>query len=248
MSQLPTCRACRGGKDFTPGIAMAFQPIVQVDTRTVYAGEALVRGPQGESAASVLAAVDEDNRYAFDQACRIKAIEAAAHIGLQALLSINFMPNAVYNPEHCLSATLEATERCRWPLSSIIFEVSEQEHVSDPAHLLEILRAYRARGLKTAIDDFGAGYSGLTLLADFQPDLLKLDMALVRGIDRDRNRQAITRHVARMCDDLGVRVIAEGIETADESAALTDLGIPLQQGFLFARPALGALPPVHWPH
>ncbi|BBJ97384.1 EAL domain-containing protein [Xanthomonas campestris] len=247
MPTLPVCRACRDGQDFPTAITMAFQPIVDVATRRIYAGEALVRGVDGASAASILGAVDERNRYAFDQACRIKAIECAEAIALPALLSINFMPNAVYNPEHCLRATLEATEHYQWPLHSIIFEVSEQEHMADPAHLLGILRAYQARGLKTAIDDFGAGYAGLGLLADFQPDLLKLDIALVRGIHTDRSRQAIVRHVTGMCEELGIAVIAEGIEEADEYRTLRDLGIHLQQGYLFARPQLRALPPVHWP-
>ncbi|MCC4602406.1 EAL domain-containing protein [Xanthomonas campestris] len=247
MPSLPICNACRDGHAFPTAITMAFQPIVDVAARTIYAGEALVRGINGESAGSILAAVDAHNRYAFDQACRIKAIECAARIALPALLSINFMPNAVYNPEHCLRATLEATAHYGWPLDAIIFEVSEQEHLADPSHLLDILRTYRARGMKTAIDDFGAGYAGLGLLAEFQPDLLKLDIALVRGIDTDRSRQAIVRHVTRMCEELGIAVIAEGIEHPDEYCTLRDLGIHLQQGYLFAKPQTGELPQVHWP-
>lgn len=228
-------------------ITMAFQPIVAVSSRVVFAHEALVRGAQGESAGQVLAQVTADNRYAFDQACRVRAIEQAAALALPALLSINFMPNAVYIPAHCLRATVAAATRHGWPLSSILFEVTEQEVMRDPAHLLDILRTYRDVGLKTAIDDFGAGYSGLNLLADFTPDLLKLDMHLVRGIDQDRKRQAIARHGAALALELGIAVIAEGIETADESRALQDLGIDLQQGYLFARPQLDGLAPIHWP-
>lgn len=228
-------------------ITMAFQPIVAVSSRVVFAHEALVRGAQGESAGQVLAQVTADNRYAFDQACRVRAIEQAAALALPALLSINFMPNAVYIPAHCLRATVAAASRHDWPLSSILFEVTEQEVMRDPAHLLDILRTYRDVGLKTAIDDFGAGYSGLNLLADFTPDLLKLDMHLVRGIDQDRKRQAIARHGAALALELGIAVIAEGIETADESRALQDLGIDLQQGYLFARPQLDGLAPIHWP-
>lgn len=228
-------------------ITMAFQPIVAVSSRVVFAHEALVRGAQGESAGQVLAQVTADNRYAFDQACRVRAIEQAAALALPALLSINFMPNAVYIPAHCLRATVAAASRHDWPLSSILFEVTEQEVMRDPAHLLDILRTYRDVGLKTAIDDFGAGYSGLNLLADFTPDLLKLDMHLVRGIDQDRKRQAIARHGAALAQELGIAVIAEGIETADESRALQDLGIDLQQGYLFARPQLDGLAPIHWP-
>jgi EAL domain-containing protein (putative c-di-GMP-specific phosphodiesterase class I) len=247
MSSIPVCRACRDADALPMQITMAFQPIVAVSSRVVFAHEALVRGTHGESAGQVLAQVTADNRYAFDQACRIRAIEQAAALSLPALLSINFMPNAVYIPAHCLRATLAAATRHDWPLSSILFEVTEQEVMRDPAHLLDILRTYRDVGLKTAIDDFGAGYSGLNLLADFSPDLLKLDMHLVRGIDQDRKRQAIARHGAALAQELGITVIAEGIETADESHALQDLGIDLQQGYLFARPQLDGLAPIHWP-
>jgi EAL domain-containing protein (putative c-di-GMP-specific phosphodiesterase class I) len=247
MSLIPVCRACRDAEALPMQITMAFQPIVAVSSRVVFAHEALVRGAQGESAGQVLAQVTADNRYAFDQACRVRAIEQAAALALPALLSINFMPNAVYIPAHCLRATVAAASRHDWPLSSILFEVTEQEVMRDPAHLLDILRTYRDVGLKTAIDDFGAGYSGLNLLADFTPDLLKLDMHLVRGIDQDRKRQAIARHGAALALELGIAVIAEGIETADESRALQDLGIDLQQGYLFARPQLDGLAPIHWP-
>lgn len=239
MDKQGSCRACREGTGFEQPITMAFQPIVDVHARTVFAHEALVRGADGSSAETVLAAVGPENQYAFDQACRVRALECAVEARLPALVSINFLPNAVYNPDHCLRATLAAAERVDWPLSKIIFEVTEHEEITDHRHLLTILRRYRERGFLTAIDDFGAGYAGLNLLADFQPDLLKLDIGLVRDIHVDRNRQRIVSHMVHLCEELAVRVIAEGVETAGESAALLDMGIVLQQGFFFARPATG---------
>ena len=113
---------------------------------------------------------------------------------------------------------------------------------ADDAHLTRIIQSYKAMGFKTAIDDFGAGFSGLTRLAKFQPDIVKLDMELVRDIHRDRVRRALARSVAGICDELGLVLLAEGIETVDESDALRDLGIDLQQGFLFARPLFEGLP------
>ena len=245
MAQQHTCGACRNGMAFDSTITMAFQPILDLSARRVFAHEALVRGTDGSSAADVLASVRPENQYAFDQACRVKALECAVGSELPALVSINFLPNAVYNPDHCLRATLAAAERVRWPLSDIIFEVTEHERITDQAHLLSILRTYHARGFLTAIDDFGAGYAGLNLLADFQPDIVKLDIGLIRDIDGDRVRQRIVSHMMRLCEDLGIRVIAEGVETIAECRALLDLGVVLQQGFLFARPTIGkATPPV----
>jgi len=241
------CRGCGDAGQVSRTITMAFQPIVDVSTREVFAHEALVRGIGGESAGDVMASVDHDNRYAFDQACRIVAIRTAAQVQPPGLLSINFLPNAVYNPEHCLQATFAAAAEAGWPLVRVIFEVTEHEEIVDHEHLLRILTAYKAHGFLTAIDDFGAGFAGMNLLADFQPDLVKLDIGLVRGIDTHRPRQVIVRHLIDLCDQLGVRLIAEGVETVNECRALLDLGITLQQGFLLARPQLQALPDVRWP-
>ena len=125
-----------------------------------------------------------------------------------------------------------------------MFEVAEAERVSDPAHLRRILHSYKEMGFTVDIDDFGAGHSGLNLLADFQPDLVKLDMGLVRGIEADRARRAIVGGLVGICADLGVGVVAEGVETEAEHQALRDLGVPMLQGYLFARPAFMALPAV----
>ncbi len=225
-------------------MTFAFQPIVDLKSGDAYAYEALVRGPQGEPAASVLSQVDDANRYHFDQRCRTTAIELAARLGMDRYLSINFMPNAVYQPAACIRTTFEAAERHGFPVNQIIFETVEGESIIDRAHLLEIFQAYKSYGFQTAIDDFGSGYSGLTLLADFQPDLIKLDMALVRGIDTNIARQRIVAGVQRICTDLGIRVIAEGIETAGERDFLASQGISLMQGYLFAKPAFQAMPPI----
>ncbi|MBC7991785.1 MAG: EAL domain-containing protein [Rhizobacter sp.] len=227
----------------------AYQPIVDVATRTVYGHEALVRGPNGEGALSVLSQVNEGNRYRFDQACRVKAIKGAARLGIQERISINFLPNAIYKPEVCIRTTLEAARVHGFPLDRIIFEVTEGDRVEDGPWLAEILREYKRCGLLTAIDDFGAGYAGLSLLAGFQPDLIKIDMELVRNVDHSRSRQAIVRGLVRICADLGVKVIAEGIETAGERDFLADAGIHLMQGYLFSRPVfqgVGKIDPIAW--
>jgi EAL domain-containing protein (putative c-di-GMP-specific phosphodiesterase class I) len=215
----------------------AYQPIVDLSKHQIFAHEALVRGPNGESAASVLSRVNAHNRYRFDQACRVKAIKTAAALDMQTKLSINFMPNAIYRPEVCIRTTLEAARHHGFPIERIIFETVEGEEINDGKWLAEVLREYQRIGFLTAIDDFGAGFAGLNLLADFQPDLIKLDMALVRDIDRSKPRQSIVKGVARMCEELAIRVIAEGIESRDECLCLQGMGIDLMQGYLFAKPA-----------
>ncbi len=235
-----SCGACLEGMTQPFPFTMAYQPIVH--TSGVFAYEALVRGVRGESAGSILAQVNETNQYAFDQACRVKAIELAAALNPAMLptVSINFLPGAVYKPENCIRKTLETADRVGMPLSNIIFEVTEHERIASREHLLNIFREYRRFGLQTAIDDFGAGFAGLDLLAEFQPDIVKLDMALVREIDERSASRTIVRAVVTMCRDLGVRLIAEGVETAPELAVLQELGVELFQGYLFAKPAFEA--------
>ena len=238
------CRECRGLNALDIEFSMAFQPIVDVPGRSVFGYEALVRGLEGEGAASVLGRVDDSNRYRFDQACRVKAIDLAGALELPGMLSINFLPNAVYRAETCIRATLEAATEHGFPTERIMFEVTEGERVVDHEHLKNILATYKDLGFTTAIDDFGAGYSGLNLLADFQPHLIKLDMALTRNIDKDRVRRAIVFAILTACRELDIRVIAEGIETREECLTLVEQGVSLFQGYYFARPQFEALPVV----
>lgn len=214
----------------------AYQPIVDISSQTIFAHEALVRGPQGESAASVLAQVNEHNRYRFDQACRVKAIKGAKELGIQERISINFLPNAIYKPELCIRTTLEAARVHGFPLDRIIFEVTEGERIEDGPWFAQILREYKRCGFKTAIDDFGAGYAGMKLLSDFQPDLIKIDMDLIRGVDSNKPRQAIVRSLVRLCEEMQITVVAEGIETEGQYAVLRERGCDQGQGFWLGRP------------
>lgn len=238
------CEACMEGERLDFAIRMAFQPIVDVERGSVFGYEALVRGAAGESAAEVLSKIHDGNRYRFDQACRVQAVRTAARLNLDRVLSINFLPNAVYRPEACIRTTLHAARTTGFPPSNLMFEVTEGEKVSDQAHLAEIFREYKRLGFRTAIDDFGAGYSGLNLLAAFQPDVIKIDMALVRGIELDRVRQSIVTGIVATCRELGTQVIAEGVETLQERDTLIKLGIRYLQGFFYALPAIESLPPV----
>ena len=243
MASKTRCLACRTDVAM-PDFTMAFQPIVDIETATVYAYEALVRPSAGGSAYDVLSQITEENRYAFDQGCRVKAITLAARLEMDTLLSINFLPNAVYQPAACLQKTFEAAEHARFPLHHLMFEVTENEPSRDVGHLQDIFNEYKRHGMITAIDDFGAGHSGLNMLADFQPDVLKIDMALTRAINTDAVRYEITRAIIGLCKKLHISVIAEGVETVDEAVTLRCLGVRLLQGYLFAKPALEQLPGV----
>lgn len=244
------CAGCRDGTALDFDISMAFQPIVDLGAGRVWAYEALVRGTDGIGAQEVLGRVTPAQRYAFDQRCRVVAIERAVAAGLLgdgARLSINFLPNAVYSPKACIQLTLRTAAACGFPTDRLIFEFTENEEIDDADHVKTIVETYRDMGFATAIDDFGAGHSGLALLARLQPDIIKLDMDLLRGIDTSLPRRMIVEAVVGLCAKLGVRVVAEGIETRAELDAVRALGVDLVQGYLLARPAFEALPPVTLP-
>jgi EAL domain-containing protein (putative c-di-GMP-specific phosphodiesterase class I) len=234
------CDQCGKG---APGIEFqfAFQPIVSVKHQTVFAHEALARGPEGQSAASVLCQVTSDNRHRFDQECRTRAIQQATAVCMRESLSINFIPNAVTNPRACMQRTLQVASDCGFHLSRLIFEVTESEKILDTETLTLIFRELRKLGIKTAIDDFGAGHSGLNLLASFQPDIVKIDIDLVRGVDASATKQIIVEHIVSLCVKLGIVPLAEGVETFGERDFLASAGIDLMQGFLFARPSFQAI-------
>ena len=229
------CAACRDGTEIFP-FTMAFQPIVDVRDNRIDAYEALVRGPDGQGAGHVLAQVTPENTYAFDQACRVRAIGLAARLGIDRQLSINFLPNAVYQPQACIQATLRAAASTGFPRDRLTFEILESESITDTGHLMAIIAEYRRQGFKIALDDFATGYSGLSRLAELKPDIIKVDRVLVRDCDKDRVRLAIIASLLSLGAEIGVKVVAEGVENASEVEALRSVGARFIQGFYFARP------------
>lgn len=235
------CPGCQDGKAFKTDFTMAFQPIVDVVAGEVWAYEALVRGPDGDPAGSVLQSVTPETLYAFDQACRVKAIKlAGARMpeGSRARLSINFLPKAVYEPRACIRASLAAAAKANFDPSRLMFEFTENERIDDVDHVENIIREYHKMGFTVAIDDFGAGHSGLVLLARFRPDVLKLDMDLIRNIDSSHSKQAIVAGVAAIARSLDIDLLAEGVETKAELGCLRAAGIRLFQGWLFGEAAV----------
>ncbi|MBA3696189.1 MAG: EAL domain-containing protein [Methylotenera sp.] len=246
MSDASPSNAAPDGVD-PAELSVAFQPIVDTHARAVYSHEALVRGLNNEPAYHVIQRYSGDRMAAFDAAARAKAIEIAARIGLNTHLNLNFLPSAALDPIVGLNSTIEAANRHGFPLNRIIVEATEGEAIADPAQFAKVVNEYRRAGMRLAIDDFGAGYSGLNLLSEFQPDIVKLDMGLVRGIESHGPRQAIVRAIAQVCVDLGIDFVIEGVETVDEFAWFNDLGANLYQGYLFAKPMFEAMPPFQIP-
>jgi EAL domain-containing protein (putative c-di-GMP-specific phosphodiesterase class I) len=239
------CNACKDGVKQPFPFSMAFQPIVDTKARQVFAYEALVRGVNCESAYSILSQVTPENRYAFDQNCRVAAITLASKLGLVATgarLSINFMPGAVYSPAACIQLTLKTAKSVGFPLDRLIFEITEDEEVVDRKHLRSIIEEYRRQGFAVAVDDFGAGYCGMNLLADLPMNIIKLDMGLTRNLQERPAAISVVRAMVGLAGALGSRLVAEGVETREEYRTLQDCGVELMQGYLLAKPMFEGLP------
>jgi EAL domain-containing protein (putative c-di-GMP-specific phosphodiesterase class I) len=239
-------RADADSPGFDSGFTMAFQPIVDLARREIFAHEALVRGTSGEGASEVLARVDPQHRFAFHEACRVRAIEMASTLGMESKLSLNVMPNDVAGQTECFRTAMLTAKRCNFPIHRLMFEITEGERVDDLPGLAAAFRTFKRYGFTSAIDDFGAGHAGFELLAAFQPDVVKIDMSLVRDIHVDPVRLAIVKGFVATCRELRIRVIAEGVEAPEQVRVLRGLGVDLFQGYLFAKPAIATLPGVAW--
>ena len=238
------CEKCKSGKSLGFEISMAFQPIVNLQNFDVFGYEALVRTPENGGAAEVFKHVNKDNLYLFDQKCRKKAIQVASELNLNKFLSINFMPNAVYEPSRCIQTTLRTAAELGFPLDLIIFEFTEHEEIKDIDHLSSIVKDYQSRGFLTAIDDFGAGFSGLNLLSQVTVDMVKIDRMLIKDIDLDPRRIRILRGLKSLLFPVVKCVVVEGVETLGELKCLYGLGFRHFQGYYFAKPGFESLPEV----
>ena len=223
---------------------MAYQPIVNLTAMDVYGYEALVRSAAGDSAMSVIGQVARKDFYQFDKFCRSQAIHLAIRYGLlemDAQLCINVNPRAAVEEDSHLRLTCEEAVAAGFPMNRLTLEFVEDEEISDLEGMRQLVQEYKQQGAKIAIDDFGSGYSGLKVLANLMPDVVKIDMSLTRRLDVDRPTQVILRAVVSACIELGIEVIAEGIERYEQSTRLVDMGVFLQQGYLFGVPSFESL-------
>lgn len=184
-------------------------------------------------------AQQENLTFMLDRICRETHLENAGKIeaGRRCHFLINFLPTAIYQPEFCLQSSMAAARRSGILPEQIIFEVVETERIKDRRHLQKILEYYRKYGFRVALDDVGAGYAGLSLLADLHPDLIKIDRELISRAAGSRLHRNICAALVKFGKDNNQLVLAEGIETEVEKEMVDELGVDLYQGYLFGRPS-----------
>lgn len=219
-----------------------FQPIVSLPTHEITAYECLARGVKADGSLmppQLLFKLAEENDLLFylDRLCRENALKTAAVKKISADIFINFVPTSIYVPETCLQSTLHWAQQLEYDPNRVVFEVVETHEVSDLPHLRTILDYYRTKGFRTALDDIGSGHANLATLAALGADVIKVDMEIIRGIDKDPVKQSIFGALAGIAKSNNIKVLAEGVETCDELAYVTQQGADLAQGYLFAKPA-----------
>jgi len=225
------------------GLWMAFQPIVNARTRELYGYEALLRTtePTLPHPGAVLDAADRlDRMPALGRAVRDAAARAFADAPGGTMLFVNVHPDdlgddALVDPDAPLSQLAHR----------VVLEITERAAIDDVKDVRDRIAALRALGFRIAIDDLGAGYAGLTAFAQLEPEVVKLDMSLVRDVHESPTKRRLIRSMTELCAEMGRLVVAEGIEVKAEREALAALGCELMQGYVFARPGKG-FPAVTW--
>lgn len=226
----------------------ALQPIVEPRRRKISSFEFLIRSPSGGSPESYFETVPAEQLYLADLQSKAFAFDLVNRLGLQdCKLSINLLPMSLTDVPLAVERLLEQISTHGLNPRQVIVEVTEQQAISRLDAFGAAIVQLRRAGIALAIDDFGAGFAGLSLLAEFQPDKLKIDRKIIQGIHTDGPRQAIVRAIVQACSAMGIIPVAEGVETMEEWCWLQAAGLERFQGYLFARPALNGVPAINWP-
>jgi EAL domain-containing protein (putative c-di-GMP-specific phosphodiesterase class I) len=223
---------------------MAFHPIVDATTHVSAGYEALLRSrePSLPHPGAVLDAAERlDQLELLGRTVRDRSSIPFADHSRTELLFVNLHVTDLLDPQ-----LLSPSSALSQIANQVVLEITERASLDKVPDVRARIGSLREMGFRIAIDDLGAGYSGLTSFALLEPDYVKLDMSLVRGVDSNTTKQRIVRSMASLCREMGMRVVAEGVETPQECATLIDLECDLLQGFLFALPG-PALPEVRWP-
>ena len=234
--------------DETAGCGFAFQPIVDPFAQQVVSYEALIRTAEGGSPQAYFDAFSGNDIYEADLHSKKIAFAMAGQLGLKEhALSINLLPMTLVNVPGAVAFLLNEIEANGLVPEQIVVEFAESEIISRLDEFKGAVRQLKSAGMSVAIDHFGAGYAGLLMLAQFQPDRIKINRALVADVHRSGPRQAIIQAIIKCCTSLEIMVCAVGVEKAEEWMWLESAGISQFQGHLFASPAFSGIPAVVWP-
>ncbi len=222
-------------------IRTVYQPIIQLSDAVIIGYEALSRGPEGTAYENPLTLIEQaencEMTWDLDWIFRSLAIERASELEVEQLLFINVDPKIIYDKGHSAGMTMEILDRMAISPDNLVFEITERSAIEDYEGFNLILKNYVNQGFKIAIDDAGAGFSGMNRIIETKPQFIKLDMAMIRGVDKDSFKQAIVKSFVQLSQNTNIKLIAEGIETKDELKMLIRLGVYAGQGFYLQKPS-----------
>jgi EAL domain-containing protein (putative c-di-GMP-specific phosphodiesterase class I) len=219
-----------------------FQPIIDLKNSEIYGYESLARGVNDDGSLIYpdklfTWAKEGDMLFYLDRACRETSLKTAAVKNIASKVFINFIPTAIYDPQHCLQSTVKWAKQLEFDPKNIIFEVTETEQVHDLDHLSNILEFYKSQGFMVALDDVGSGYSSLNMIARVKPDIVKIDREIIDHIDTNQVNQSVFKAIVSLAKESGIIVLAEGAERAEEVAYCAANGADLAQGYYFGKPS-----------
>ncbi|AJD90776.1 signal peptide protein [Jeotgalibacillus malaysiensis] len=225
------------------------QPIVNISSGELYAYESLLRADSTEKKISPYELFQVANQAEMhsllDQRAREEAIRARKnHIPSGIKSFINFLPSTIYNPEYCLQHTFHVVNKYQVDPADLVFEVVETEKIQDVEHLKKVFKTYKREGMKVALDDVGAGFSTIDMLKMLEPNYVKIDRSFVDRCDEDIQKQEFLSEVNRISKELGIIVLAEGLERVEELKVCKEIGIDLCQGYLIGKPEPTATTPI----
>lgn len=223
-----------------------FQPVISVNQKQIVGYESLIRGPSDSPLHSPFNLFETANRHGLqselESRCREATIQRFARMELPGKLFINVSPSVLLESSFKSGDTMRLIERSGLDPRNIIIELTEHEPTDDYRIMREAVSHYRNLGFEIALDDLGAGYSGLRLWSELHPEYVKIDKHFVQGLQADAVKLNFVRSIQSMATAMHCRVIAEGIETEEELQAIVKIGITYAQGYFFARPL--AQPPL----
>lgn len=221
-------------------ITAHYQPIYDFRTDSILGWEALARGPEGSSFRSPVMLFETAEQlgrlFALEKLCREIAIRNIGELKEGQKLFLNINPKTMADPAFTPGQTLSLMEQAGLTPDNIVFEITERHSVQDFDLFYRTLDHYRNQGFQVAVDDAGAGYAGLSLIAELQPDFIKIDKSLITDIHKDPVKRALVETTVTFADKIGSRIIGEGIEAKAQAVCLKDIGVHCGQGYFLARP------------
>jgi EAL domain-containing protein (putative c-di-GMP-specific phosphodiesterase class I) len=224
-------------------VVTAYQPIVLIKNRTILGYEALSRGARGtglETADDLFgAAEDHELLVELDRLCRRRALLSSARVPSSARIFVNTLPGTIRDPQFRGKPLIDFLDKTQVSPDRIVIEITEKLVIENYSLFREAMAYFTDLGMSFAVDDVGAGYSGLESIARLKPHFLKIDTNLVRDVHESLVNREMVKAILSLGSGIGATVIAEGIQGADEASALLAMGVDYGQGYYLARPEPG---------